>query len=89
MSKAKKGKKFTKEHTQKIVRNLHTKEVRNKANNSCKKAIMQLSLNNEFIKNWDSATDIQNELGIRKNDVCACCKGRQKTAKGFKWSYTN
>ncbi|AZV43620.1 hypothetical protein BAOM_3011 [Peribacillus asahii] len=50
---------------------------------SRERKVIQLSLNGEFIKEWSSvkeATSISH--GIRR-----VCKGRQKTAGGYKWMY--
>ena len=41
----------------------------------------------EFIKTWDSAADVERELGIFQQNVRACCKGRTNSAGGFKWKY--
>ena len=54
---------------------------------SKQKAIRQLSLEGDLIKVWESAKTIQSELGINRSDICKCCKGRRKTAGGFKWEY--
>lgn len=41
----------------------------------------------EVIKTWDSAADVERELGICHANVAACCRGKNKTAGGFKWKY--
>lgn len=41
----------------------------------------------EIIKTWDSAADIERELGFRHANISACCKGKKKTYKGFIWKY--
>ena len=51
------------------------------------KPVVQLSLDGDFIKKWRSAEDIMKETGYLKSCICLCCKGKQKTAYGFKWSY--
>lgn len=38
-----------------------------------------------FIKEWESAKEVKNVLGIRH--VGCCCKGTRNTAGGFKWKY--
>ena len=47
------------------------------------KPIIQLDLNNKFIKKWDNAREINRELGIDYRFVSRCCKHRCKTAHGF------
>jgi predicted transcriptional regulator len=50
--------------------------------------VTQLTLDNKFIKHWDSITLAQNELG-GKIHISDCCKNKpvRKTAGGFKWMY--
>lgn len=53
------------------------------------KSILQFSKDNSFIRKWDSATQVERELGYDRKQVCSCLKNRQKTAKGFKWVYAD
>jgi hypothetical protein len=56
----------------------------------CKKPINQYDLEGNFIKQWDSATDISLFLGvINGTNITACCKGRLNHAYKFKWKYAN
>lgn len=43
----------------------------------------------ELIKIWDSAADIERELGIHHSNIAANCRGKVNSAGGFKWKYTN
>lgn len=52
---------------------------------SCR--INQLSIDGEFIKQWDSAHEIERELGFNQGNIISCCKGKRKTANGFRWEY--
>jgi len=47
--------------------------------------VVQLSKNNEFIKEWDAIKEIKETLKIY--DISNCCKGKHKSADGFKWMY--
>lgn len=49
--------------------------------------IEQLSLDGELIKGWNSARDVQNELGFFESNINKCCNGHINTYKGFKWRY--
>lgn len=49
--------------------------------------ILQFSLDGEFIKKWDSATQVERELGFYQSSITKCCKGKQKTCGGYKWYY--
>lgn len=54
---------------------------------SCR--INQLSLDGEFIRQWDSSMQIERELGFNHQPIINCCKGKFKQAYGFKWQYTD
>lgn len=54
-----------------------------------KRAILQYTLNDEFVKEWESATDVQKSLGIKSTNIVACCKGKYKQSGGFIWRYKN
>ena len=60
--------------------------VKNKSTKGTKQPVVQLSLDNKFIKQWDCIADTAKE-GFNKNCVNACCVGRRKTHKNFKWMY--
>lgn len=54
-----------------------------------KRKIKQFSKNNEFIKEWGSARDIQNELNVAESNINKCCNGHIKSAYGYIWKYSN
>lgn len=43
----------------------------------------------ELIKTWDSAADIEEELGINHSNVASVCRGKTNSAGGFKFRYHN
>lgn len=49
------------------------------------KKVIQLSLDYEFIKQWDGITEAENKLNI--NNITSNCKGRRQSAGGYKWMY--
>jgi hypothetical protein len=51
--------------------------------------IIQLSLDGSEIKTFDSITCAADELEINDANISYCCKGKRKTAKGFKFMYYN
>lgn len=51
------------------------------------KKITQKTLSGEFIKIWDSARQIQRELGLSQGNISRCCNGEYKKASGYKWEY--
>lgn len=52
-----------------------------------KKKIAQYDLQGNFLKMWDSATDIERELGFAGSNICKCCKKVIPYAYGYKWRY--
>lgn len=51
------------------------------------KKVYQYNLKGEFVRRWDNAKTIQNELKINQNGIFACCNERRKSFKGYMWSY--
>ena len=55
--------------------------------NKRKKPVVQLTLDNVFVKEWDMIVTASKSFGMIKSGIQDCCKKRQKTARGFKWIY--
>ena len=53
------------------------------------KPILQFTKNGDFIKKWNSATQIQRELGFYNSHISNCCKGKYKSAYGYEWGYAD
>lgn len=52
------------------------------------KPIVQLSLNNEFIREFSCVGEIiKNNNKYSQGNIRSCCKGRYKTAYGYIWKY--
>lgn len=49
--------------------------------------IQQLTINNEVVKCWESAVQIKNLLGYSDWSIRQCCRGKRKTAYGYKWQF--
>lgn len=56
-------------------------------NNCWSKPIIQCDLNGIDIKEWISQAEAARYFNIDSTGIYACCKGKQKTAAGFKWKY--
>lgn len=52
-----------------------------------RKRICQYSVSGEFIKEWKTATEINNELGFDKSAILRCCKGSQKKSYWYVWKF--
>lgn len=51
--------------------------------------VNQYTIDKQFVRLWQSATEAQRELGINHSCITHCCKGHPKhsTAGGFRWEY--
>jgi len=61
----------------------------NKLHEQSKKPIYQLNLDDEIIKEFNSAVDAADGLNINVGGIRHCLKGINKTAGGYKWKYKN
>ena len=52
----------------------------------CSKPVLQYDLNGNLIKEWKSINECGRN-GFNQGDICKCCNGKLKTAKGFIWKY--
>ena len=52
-----------------------------------KRKINQYDKNNNFVKEWGSMLDIQNQLSIPTSNICKVCNGKRKFAGGYIWRY--
>lgn len=96
LSEHKKGVTFSEEHKNKIsethkgkIISEDTKEKISKIltnNPKLSKQVMQLTLDGELIKIWDSANECERN-GFCQGHISECCNGKRKTHKGFIWKY--
>lgn len=56
-------------------------------NNPKAHPIVQLTLDNIFIKNWDYISEAANHFGVNEASIRGCCAGKQNTSCGYKWMY--
>jgi hypothetical protein len=52
-----------------------------------RKKIYQYNQAGELVKEWDNATQINNELGFDKSAILRCCKGNQKKSYWYIWKF--
>ena len=72
--------------THNYLNNLQWITNRDNCRKSNNKPILQYTLDGEFVREWECASDV----GKKVNDaICKCLKGRHKTAYGFVWKYKN
>jgi hypothetical protein len=90
--------KMSKKHIGKIKSIEHRENLRKallgkkKSKNHIKKlsechkiSVLQYDLNDNLIKEWKGIIDAERQLGI--THIIDVCKGRNKTAGGYKWKY--
>lgn len=51
------------------------------------KKVLQYDLEGNFIKEWDSAREIERELGYSNVSINQCCRGKIRKSKGFIWKF--
>lgn len=66
--------------------NCYGKRIKKVVNKTSKK-VFQYDKQGNFIREWNSAMEIQRELGYRANSICSCCNGKYKTSYNFIWKY--
>lgn len=69
----------------------HTEETKQKISQARKgkrnKPILQYSLIGEFIREWESITQVNKELNIDNSSITKCCKEKLKSCGGYIWRY--
>lgn len=82
----------TKEHRKEVLHKWYLKNRKLKGTTN-KKAVLQYTLDMEFVREWESATLAYNTImGKNKDNGChitSCCKGNRKSAYGYVWKYKN
>lgn len=72
----------------KIRTNENKNKIRTSMINKHNKKIYQIDLiTNEIIKIWNSASDIEKELGFNHSNIAQCCRNKLKKSYGYKWQY--
>lgn len=64
-----------------------SKETIEKIANSKKKAIVQLTKQYEFVNEFDSGIQAQNQTGIERSHISQCCNGKRQSAGGYIWMF--
>lgn len=65
-----------------------TEKLKGKYNTKTSKPVLQIDKNtNEVIAEFPSVAEAIRQLGYSTGNISACCLGKLKTYKGFKWRY--
>lgn len=74
-----------------FVGNLRWADIELQNNNrdlsTISKTVLQYTLDGEFIREWPSTQECGRN-GFSQQSVSACCRGKQKSHKGFIWKYS-
>ena len=70
-----------------VTNERYKKSNKGKSNNTQKK-IIQLSLDGEFIKEYDSISSVS-KFGFDRSRVSQCCNGKKVQHKKFKWKFVD
>jgi len=54
----------------------------------CSPKVIQYDLHGNFIREWETTTEIENSVGLRKKTINGALCGRVKTAYKFQWKYS-
>jgi len=52
-----------------------------------RKEVHQYTLGGDFVKTWKYAKLVADEFNCSISNISSCASGRNKTARGYKWSY--
>lgn len=66
-----------------------TKEAIEKRKKKVSKPTAQLSFDGKIIKVYPSTIEASRQTNVDRADICRCCKGKKKTAGGYKWKYSS
>ena len=72
------GKHLSEEHKKKLIE-CHKEKL--------SKLVLQMDKTNKIIAEFPSTREVQRQLGINHSSISQCCKGKYKTAGGYKWRY--
>ena len=63
------------------------RSTKKRINGKCSKSVLQFTLDNILVKEYPNAHQVERETGFAQPNICACCKGRLKTAYNYIWKY--
>jgi hypothetical protein len=54
-----------------------------------RKAIIQYDNEGRIVAIWTGRVEIEQRLGVRGGNITSACRGKRKTAYGFRWRYAD
>lgn len=55
--------------------------------NPIPKRVRQFTLSGKFVKDWESASQCERELGFNHRKISKCCNGKADTHRGYRWCF--
>lgn len=71
---------------QNAVGAVRSDETKQRMSDAKKKSVAMYA-DGVLVKLFDSAIDAQEEMGISRKNISACCPGRRKSAGGYNWKF--
>lgn len=57
--------------------------------NPLSKPIIQIDILGNVVKEWASATEVEEKMNICASNIIACCMNKRHIARGYQWIYKN
>lgn len=90
LSESRKGIMFSEEHKKNLsLSHKGLKYNSIKYSTSKMKKLVQLDMEDNIIKIWNSLKEASNYYNVNQSSISHCCAGRKKSIKGFKWRLLN
>jgi hypothetical protein len=67
----------------------HSEQSKINMRNARKNPLYQKTIDGTILKIWDSARQVQRELGFNQANICYHIKGKTNQSYGYKWEYVN
>lgn len=67
--------------------NMNYGSVKERRAEKRKKGILQFTADGAFVREWDSATSAERELGISHSHIAKCCRGKANQTGNYIWKY--
>lgn len=65
------------------------REARRRNSSHSNQPIIQMNLDGSIVQTWDNSRTIFLETGMSDWSISECCRGKRKTAYGYKWQYAS
>ena len=67
---------------------LHQSDRAEAVREACSKVVYQYTLDGFLVNVWESTREAERQLEFKHTNISRCCLGKDKTHKGYRWSYT-